>query len=216
MIKAAIFDFDGTLANTMPDLVITLNSMRAHFGYAPITEREVLRAVNNATPQFVRLCLPEDFDESRMEEAMSTYYAAYAIHYLDETAPYPGIADLLAKLRGDGVRLAVMSNKDDRHIKKMTQTLFPEAFDQMWGTVAGVPVKPNPARAFMIAEDFGVRPDEVAFVGDSDFDMITAVNAGMIPIGVTWGYRDAETLKSGGAAYLANSANALYQIIKSI
>ena len=62
MIKAAIFDFDGTLANTMPDLVITLNSMRAHFGYAPITEREVLRAVNNATPQFVRLCLPEDFD----------------------------------------------------------------------------------------------------------------------------------------------------------
>ena len=121
MIKAAIFDFDGTLANTMPDLVITLNSMRAHFGYAPITEREVLRAVNNATPQFVRLCLPEDFDESRMEEAMSTYYAAYAIHYLDETAPYPGIADLLVKLRGDGIRLAVMSNKDDRHIKKMTQ-----------------------------------------------------------------------------------------------
>ena len=129
MIKAAIFDFDGTLANTMPDLVTSLNRMRAHFGYAPITEREVLRAVNNATPKYVRLCLPEDFDESRMGEALDAYYAAYAEHYLDKTAPYPGVPALLAKLREDGILLAVMSNKDDRNVKEMTEALFPGAFD---------------------------------------------------------------------------------------
>lgn len=216
MIKAAIFDFDGTLANTMPDLATSLNRMRAHFGYAPITEREVLRAVNNATPKYVRLCLPEDFDESRMGEAMDAYYAAYAEHYLDKTAPYPGVSALLAKLRADGILLAVMSNKDDRNVKEMTEALFPGAFDAAWGTVADVPAKPNPARAFLIAEDFGVRPEDVAFIGDSDFDMITAGNAGMVPVGVTWGYRDAKTLISGGAAYLAENADDLYHTIKSI
>lgn len=216
MIKAAIFDFDGTLANTMPDLVTSLNQMRAHFGYAPITETDVLRAVNNATPKYVRLCLPDDFDESCMQEAMDAYFAAYAVYHLDRTAPYAGIPNLLTKLKSDGIRLAVMSNKDDGHVKEMTEALFPGMFDSAWGTVEGIPVKPNPARAFLIAKEFGVKPDETVFIGDSDFDMITAVNAGMIPVGVSWGYRDSETLAKGGAAYIADDTDKLYDIIKSL
>lgn len=216
MIKAAIFDFDGTLANTMPDLVTSLNQMRAHFGYAPITETDVLRAVNNATPKYVRLCLPDDFDESRMQEAMDAYFAAYAVYHLDRTAPYAGIPNLLTKLKSDGIRLAVMSNKDDGHVKEMTEALFPGMFDSAWGTVDGIPVKPNPARAFLIAKEFGVKPDETVFIGDSDFDMITAVNAGMVPVGVSWGYRDSETLSKGGAAYIADDTDKLYDIIKSL
>lgn len=216
MIKAAVFDLDGTLANTMPDLVITLNIMRAHFGYAPITEKEVLRAVNNATPRYVRLCLPDDFDESRIEEALTVYFAAYEEHYLDKTKPYDGISSMLTRLRDDGVRLSVMSNKDDGHVKKMAATLFPGLFDSAWGTVAGVPVKPDPARAFLIAEEFGFAPSEIAFIGDSDVDMITATHAGMIPVGVSWGYRDCETLRNNGALHLASNADDLYQILKSL
>lgn len=216
MIKAAIFDFDGTLANTLPDLCTSLNLMRAHFGYEPITEKEVLYAVNNATPRYVRLCLPDDFDELRMDEAIEAYFAAYAKYYLDKTVPYDGVADLLARLRADGIRLAVMSNKDDEHVKEMTETLFPGAFDAAWGTVDGVPVKPDPARAFMIAEDFGVKPEEVAFIGDSDVDMMTAGNAGMLPIGVSWGYRSADILKKAGASYISDDAENLYKIIKSL
>lgn len=215
MIKAAIFDFDGTLANTLPDLCTSLNLMRAHFGYEPITEKKVLHAVNNATVRFIRLCLPDDFDKARMDEAVETYFAAYAKYYLDKTAPYEGVAGLLARLRADGIRLAVMSNKDNEHVGEMTEALFPGAFDAIWGTVEGVPVKPDPARAFMIAQDFGVKPEEVAFVGDSDVDMMTAKNAGMLPVGVSWGYRSEEVLQNAGAAYVAGDAEELYKIIKS-
>lgn len=215
MIKAAIFDFDGTLANTLPDLCASLNWMRAHFGYGPIAEVDVLRAVNNATARFLRMCLPEDFDEARMDEAIEAYFAAYAKHYLDKTAPYAGLSDLLARLRADGFRLAVMSNKDDEHVKEMTETLFPGLFDAVWGTVEGIPVKPDPARALLIAEDFGFKTDEVAFIGDSDVDMTTAKRAGMLPVGVSWGYRSADVLREAGAACVAEDADDLYKIIIS-
>ena len=79
-----------------------------------------------------------------------------------------------------------------------------------------VSVKPDPARAFMIARDFGVKPEDVAFVGDSDVDMMTAKNAGMLPIGVSWGYRSAEVLQDAGAAYVAANSEELYRIIKAI
>ncbi len=216
MIKAAIFDFDGTLANTLPDLCTSLNLMRAHFGYQPITDKDVLRAVNNATVRFIRMCLPDNFDDARMDEAVEAYFAAYAKYYLDKTAPYEGVAELLARLRANGIGLAVMSNKDNEHVGEMTEALFPGAFDAIWGTVEGVPVKPDPARAFMIAEEFSVKPEEVAFVGDSDVDVITAKNAGMLPIGVSWGYRSAEILKKAGAAYVADDTEELYKIIKSL
>lgn len=216
MIKAAIFDFDGTLANTLPDLCTSLNLMRAHFGYEPIADKDVLCAVNNATVRFIRLCLPNDFDEAHMDEAVEAYFAAYAKYYLDKTAPYEGVAELLAKLRTDGIGLAVMSNKDNEHVGEMTEALFPGAFDAIWGTVEGVPVKPDPARAFMIARDFGVKREDVAFIGDSDVDMMTAKNAGMLPIGVSWGYRSAEVLRNAGAAYVAENVEDLYKIIKSL
>lgn len=216
MIKAAILDFDGTLANTMPDLVTSINSMRAHFGYAPVTEKEVLRSVNYATPRYLQLSLPEDFDESRLPEATEAYFAYYQHHYLDKTKPYPGLPEVLLRLRREGVKLAVMSNKDNHHLREMTAALFPDLFDSVWGTVEDVPVKPNPARAFMIAEEFGLSPEEIAFIGDSDLDMKTAVNAGMIPVAASWGYREVKILRDAGAAYIADDANALYTILSSL
>ena len=213
MIKAAIFDFDGTLANTLPDLCSSINRMRAHFGYEPVTVDDVLRAVNNATPRFIRLSLPEDFDESHMDEATEAYFASYDVHYLDETVPYDGVPEMIAKLKKEGVRLAVMSNKDNTHLREMVEKLFPGLFDTVWGTVEGVPVKPDPARAFLIAEEFGMKPEEFAFIGDSDVDMMTAKNAGMLPVGVSWGYRSAAILSESGAEALANNTDALYDIL---
>lgn len=215
MIKAAIFDFDGTLANTLPDLCSSLNRMRAHFGFAPITVEDVLKAVNHATRRYVRLSLPEEFDESRMDEAMEVYFASYAVHYLDETVPYDGMAETVSKLKEQGVRVAVMSNKDNKHLREMVEKLFPNLFETVWGTVEGVPVKPDPARAFLIADELGVKPEEFAFIGDSDVDMKTANNAGMAAIGVSWGYRDPQILRENGACKVAENADDLYQILDS-
>ena len=151
-----------------------------------------------------------------MDEAVEAYFAAYAKYYLDKTAPYEGVAGLLARLRADGIRLAVMSNKDNEHVGEMTEALFPGAFDAIWGAVKEVPVKPNPARAFMIVENFDVKPEETTLIGDADVDMMTAKNAGMLPIGVSWGYRSEDVLKKAGAAYVAANSEELYRITKAI
>jgi phosphoglycolate phosphatase len=216
LIKAAIFDFDGTLANTLPDLKITINLTRETYGLSPVTEEDVLLHVNNHMPVFIRRMIPELNDEALWDEALQRYYAFYDDHYLSETVPYPGIVELLAKLKAEGVKLAVMSNKNHSHITKMVDALFPDTFDCAWGTIPEVPAKPNPARAFLIAQELGVNISEIAFIGDSDLDMLTACNAKAIPVGVAWGYRPADILRANGAAFTPADADALYGVLASL
>ena len=216
MLKVAIFDFDGTLANTLPDLKITINLTRESYGLPPVTEDDVLFHVNNHIPAYIRLMIPELNDEALWNEAEQRYYAFYDDHYLAETVPYDGIPEMLMQLKADGVKLAVMSNKNHSHILKMVNALFPDTFDSIWGTIPEVPAKPNPARAFMIAKEFGESIEKIAFIGDSDVDMITACNAKAIPIGVSWGYRPAECLRENGAAHTPENADALYDILKNL
>jgi phosphoglycolate phosphatase len=216
LLKVAIFDFDGTLANTLPDLKITINLTRESYGLPPVTENDVLTHVNNHIPAYIRLMIPELADEARWNEAEQRYYAFYDDHYLSETVPYDGIPEMLAQLKADGVKLAVMSNKNHSHILKMVNALFPDTFDSIWGTIPEVPAKPNPARAFMIADEFGEPIESIAFVGDSDVDMITACNAKAIPIGVAWGYRPADCLRENGAKYTPENADKLYEILKNL
>ena len=216
MIKVAIFYFDGTLANTLPDLKITINLTRESYGLAPVTEDDVLLHVNNHIPAYIRLMIPELQSEALWDEAEQRYYAFYDDHYLAETVPYPHIPEILEKLKADGVKLAVMSNKNHSHILKMVDALFPNTFDSVWGTIPEVPAKPNPARAFLIAEEFGEDIENIAFIGDSDVDMITACNAKAIPIGVSWGYRPADCLRENGAKYTPENADALYEILKKL
>ena len=216
MIKVAIFDFDGTLANTLPDLKITINLTRESYVLPPVTEADVLFHVNNHIPAYIRLMIPELADEKLWDEAEQRYYAFYDDHYLAETVPYDGIPEILAKLKADGVKLAVMSNKNHSHILKMVAALFPDTFDSVWGTIPEVPAKPNPARAFLIAEEFGADIGDIAFIGDSDVDMITACNAKAIPVGVAWGYRPADCLRENGAKYTPENADELYEMLKSL
>ena len=216
MIKAAILDFDGTLANTLPDLKITINLTRETYGLSPVTEDDVLLHVNNHMPVFIRRMIPELNDETLWDEALQRYYAFYDDHYLSETVPYPGIPEMLAKLKENGVKLAVMSNKNHSHITKMVAALFPDTFDCAWGTSPEVPAKPNPARAFLIAKELGVDISEIAFIGDSDLDMLTACNAKAIPVGVAWGYRPPEVLIANGAAFTPKDADELYSVLESL
>ena len=216
MIKAAILDFDGTLANTLPDLKITLNLTREAYGLAPVTEEDILVHVNNHMPVYIRRMIPELGDEPLWDEALQKYYDFYDDHYLAETVPYPGIPEVLAALKQQGVKLAVMSNKNHSHIEKMVEALFPDTFDSVWGTIPEVPAKPNPARAYLIAEEFGLDISEIAFIGDSDVDMLTACNAGAVPVGVAWGYRPADVLRENGAVYTPANAQALYDVLASL
>jgi len=212
-----IFDLDGTLAYTIGDLCAAMNGMLSSFGLRTITEEEALRNINFGARQFVRGCLPEEFreNETMVDLAFAKYAECYSRGYLNTTHLYPGVAEGAAFLKARGARLAVFSNKQDAQTKAICAKLFPgDTFDVVMGHNGAFPHKPSPDGALAIAIAFGCRPEEVAFVGDSDVDMKTALNAGMHPIGVSWGYRPTELLLSCGAERILTSLADIRKMIE--
>jgi phosphoglycolate phosphatase len=212
-----IFDLDGTLAYTIGDLCAAMNGMLSYFGWRTITEEEALQNINFGARQFVRGCLPEEYreNETMVDLAFAKYAECYGKGYLNTTHLYPDIAEGVAYLKEKGARLAVFSNKQDAQTKALCQKLFPPAtFDVVMGFNGAFPHKPAPDGALAIAIAFGCRPEEVAFVGDSDVDMKTAQNAGMHPIGVSWGYRSKELLLSCGAEKILSDLRDIQDLIE--
>ena len=209
------FDLDGTLTDPENGLVEGFIYAFKKMGVKDYGTRDSLRRFIG--PSLYVVWQDEfGFNETTVVEAIEKFREYYNIYGWWDNKVYDGIPEMLAQLKADGVKLAVMSNKNHSHILKMVNALFPDTFDSIWGTIPEVPAKPNPARAFMIADEFGEPIENVAFVGDSDVDMITACNAKAIPVGVSWGYRPAECLRENGAAYTPENADVLYEILKNL
>lgn len=215
MIKGVIFDLDGTLCDTLPDLGAAMNKMLSDFGY-PIRDREELRlAICYGAREFVFRSLPEGArDEETVTKALACYRENYKQALTVKTKPYAGIRELLEALCDAGLPVAVYSNKPMPQTRAVVAHYFGQIpFAAVIGHIDGTPVKPDPTAALQIAKDMGLSAAEIAFVGDSDVDMQTACNAGMVPVGVTWGYRDAGTLRRGGACHLAENTEALWGLL---
>jgi phosphoglycolate phosphatase len=215
-IRAVIFDLDGTLLDTLDNIAAAVNCTLAAYDMPPRSREQVRSFVGNGVKNLIDRAVADGTDEQTTARVLADFKPYYAEHTMDFTVPYDGIPEMLAQLKADGVKLAVMSNKNHSHILKMVNALFPDTFDSIWGTIPEVPAKPNPARAFMIADEFGEPIENIAFVGDSDVDMITACNAKAIPIGVAWGYRPADCLRENGAKYTPENADKLYEILKNL
>ena len=219
MIKAAIFDLDGTLCYTINDLRTAMNAMLAEFGFPLRTVEGILAAINFGAHEFVRRSLPEEAqgDPELVERCYACYVGHYDKHYLDTTYAYPGIPELIAGLREDGLKLAVLSNKGDSHTKALISKLFPAgSFDVVLGGTDRFPTKPDPTSALWIARELGAEPDEVLYVGDSDVDMKTADNAGFFACGVSWGYRAPDVLAANGARRIVERPGDLSGLVKSL
>ena len=216
MIKGVIFDFDGTLADTVPDLETAMNNMLRRYGWRERTRDEILSFINRGVRAFVARAMPkgsyETIDDDIVNEAIAVYNEEYAKCCNDKTAPFPGVADAIASLKSEGIKLGVLSNKQDEFVKLMTEKLFPGAFDSVHGQ-SDLPEKPSPESAYLVASEMGVAPSECAFVGDSDVDMKTGVNSGMLPVGVLWGYRGADVLREAGASVIVSDADELVSVI---
>lgn len=216
MIKTVIFDLDGTIAYTLPDLTEGMNRARGCYGLPPVTEEFLLTFINGTTEQFIRNSFPEGQSDEYYARARATYLAEYGQCYLHKTSAYEGMADLLSSLRDGGLTLAVFTNKDNDHANDIVKKLYGgDVFEEILGT-GRFPGKPSPEGALYLAEKYGVSPSECAFVGDSDVDMKTAKNAGMVAVGVTWGYREKEILKEAGADFIADKPSEIYDIINKI
>ena len=216
MVKAIIFDLDGTLCDTMEDLRTAMNAMLTKLGYKTRSRSELVKFINNGAKEFVRRSLPRDVQnvDFILDSALEVYGVEYSKCYCEKTKPYDGIEAMLMELKGMGYKLAVLSNKQDAFVKNIIGELFNKNLFSMVCGQTELPPKPNPAGAINIAKALGVRPSRCVLIGDSDVDIATSINAQMQVIGVNWGYRDEETLRSAGAVNIASSPKEIIEIIK--
>ncbi|GHU38260.1 phosphoglycolate phosphatase [Clostridia bacterium] len=205
--KSAIFDLDGTIANSIPDLITAMNYMLRGLGFPEAGEAHILRCINHGRREFILGCLPDGIDkESVLEKAYVLYDEYYNAHALDATFPYKGVPELIAALHSAGIKICVLSNKPDNMTKMIVSALYnPAYFTEIRGAKEEFPHKPNPASALYLAKLMQADPADTVFIGDSNVDIETAVNANMFPIGVTWGYRDESVLKNAGAKLIVNT-----------
>ena len=211
--KAVVFDLDGTLLYTLEDLYLATNHGLASQGLPPRTREEVRSYVGNGYRQLFRLAAPEGTPDSVQEAALASFNEYYLVHSQDNTAPYPGISELLAHLVEQGEKLAVVSNKGDQAVQDLMHSCFPGTFGAVAGERAGVRRKPAPDTVLEVMRQLDLSADEIVYVGDSEVDVATARNVGCACIAVTWGYRTREQLLDAGATTLVDNAEELEALL---
>ena len=209
--RAAVFDLDGTLLNTLADLAASGNELLASYGMAPHPQQAYRYFVGNGSRKLMERIIPGATPEL-IEEALSRYKIIYERRLTEKTKPYDGILEMLSKLRKKGVRIAVCTNKHISAAEQLIRKYFPSGmFDAFDGDRPGVPRKPNPAHVRFIMETMGVIPEETVYLGDSGVDMQTAVNTGVLPVGVLWGFREKDELLENGAKVLLSHPSEIFE-----
>ena len=217
MIKAVLFDLDGTLVNSLADLADSTNFALEKLGFPPHETEEYKYLVGDGIPKLIERALPENEKTEKNKEAcLSLFMARYREHYYDKTAAYDGIKELLCALKEQGFKIAVISNKAQEMAQKVVDKVFGNIFDVVAGKREGYKTKPDPALTLAVIKELCVTPDSSVIVGDSGMDMAAAVNAGANGIGVLWGFRTEEELRLNGAEYIASSPAQILDIIKEI
>lgn len=216
MIKCVIFDLDGTLLHTVPDLHDCMNAMLRHFGYPEITESDTRRYIGHGAREFVLQSLPPEA-KGREKECLKFFGAYYEKSGSPKTALFDGIDQLLKKLTADGVKLAIVSNKPQRNTEDVYRKyLSAYNFAYVTGQVKGIEVKPDPTLTLDCIQKLGLNKEETVFVGDGETDVKTAIRAGIKGISVLWGYRDQSELEDAGATRFVENTQQLYQVICSL
>lgn len=184
-----LFDLDGTLLNTLDDLMDAVNHTMEVFGYPRHSREEVRRFVGNGAGQLLRLSVPQGQD---WQEPLAAFQSYYREHCQIKTAPYPGIMEALYALKK--YPMAIVSNKPDAAVKKLCAQYFPGIYAQ--GEQPGCPRKPSPDMVRIAMEHIGV--DRCIYVGDSEVDVLTAHNAAVPCLSVLWGFRDRVEIQAAG------------------
>ena len=203
-----LFDLDGTLLDTLEDLTDAVNYALSQHGYPPRTAREVRSYLGSGTNFLIRCSVPAGEDH---EPVLKTYLPYYKTHSQVKTAPYAGILQAMEVLKSK-YSVAVVSNKLDGVVKDLGAMHFGDTYTL--GETSDCPRKPAPDMLYKAMKDIGV--DRCIYVGDSEVDILTAKNAGVKCVSVTWGFRDEDMLVENGAEYLCHDPAQLPGIIDKI
>ena len=205
--KAAIFDLDGTLLDTLEDIADCMNSALGAFGYPSHDYARYKIMVGDGMDTLVRRAIPESCcSDENVAKCLAEMRKHYALRWADKTTLYKGIPEMLDALVARGITLAVLSNKPDDFTKIVVKKMLSRwKFEPAFGARANVPKKPDPAGAIEIAAILELKPAECLYIGDTNTDMWTGNSAGMYTLGALWGFRTADELKSSGAKALIDA-----------
>ena len=211
MKTAILFDLDGTLLDTLQDLIDSTNATLAHFGYPLRTAEEVRQFVGNGAKRLFELALPEGSTPQTVAEALAWFKEYYPAHSQIKTKPYDGILEALEEIRKE-FPVAVVSNKPDVAVKPLCKHYFGDIYAQ--GESSACPRKPAPDMVFAAMKALGA--ESCIYVGDSEVDVLTAKNAGVLCLSVLWGFRDKQILVEAGAEHFCENPKDLLKLLKAM
>jgi phosphoglycolate phosphatase len=186
-VRLLVFDLDGTLVDSKQDLALSVNAMRTEMGLAPLALDLIASYVGHGVNLLVRRSLGSRATSENVEKGLAFFLAYYRDHMLDNTAPYPGVAEALEKLSGH--KMAVLTNKPVIFSREMLTRLgFAPYFAYIYGGNSFPQKKPDPIGLHRLMEDLQISARETLMVGDSDTDVLTGRNAGVLTCGVTYGF----------------------------
>ena len=214
MIKACIFDLDGTLADTLESMAYVTNEIMQKYGLKTLPTDNFRYYSGEGADMLMQRALKDAGDKELIhyEEGRRLYREMFAADPMYKVVPYEGMPETLKELKKRGIRLAVCSNKPHPAAVKVIAQLYGDDFDMVLGQSDAIRRKPAPDGPLMIAGKFGVRPEECMYVGDTSTDMKTGKAAGMFTVGALWGFRDREELNANGADLVAEHPTDMVKI----
>ena len=207
--KAIIWDLDGTLLNTLEDLMDSVNYALSKKNMKNISLEQTRKYVGNGIANLVKRAAGNNVSKELLDELLIDFKYYYNIHSKDKTAPYNGILQLLTELKEDGYKMAIVSNKIHSAVGQLAEEYFPKLIDIAIGEMEDVPRKPAPDMIYKAIESLGIKKEEAVFIGDSEVDVATGLNADIDMLTVLWGFRDKNELIQSGATTFVDTPNNL-------
>ena len=212
MMKACIFDLDGTLGDTRASLVYSVGLTLKEMGLPGITDEQCISFVGNGARYLIERSLEAVGALERIEEGMEVYGRIFDENCTYQVEPYDGIMETLMSMKDRGMKLAVLSNKPHRQTVKVVHAMCgEELFSYIQGQKAEIPRKPDPAGISYALKEMETDMADCLYVGDSEVDAVTGRNAGIKTVCVSWGFRTKGELKAAGAEYIIDTAEDLLQ-----
>lgn len=209
--RLLIFDLDGTLADTLPSITRAINLCAKHFGYPEKDAETVRRAVGNGVNSLLQKTMPaEAVEDSESFERIKKYFAeCYELTQASVDSCYEGVGEAVRSFFEMGYIIAILSNKPDNLVKMISKNLFPDGIIAKSVGQTDMPKKPDPTVPLMIASELSISPENTYFIGDSEVDVLTGKNAGMVTVAVSWGFRARSVLEAAEPDFIIDTPSEL-------
>ena len=208
-IKTCIWDLDGTLLDTLEDLADSVNHTLRAFSLPEKTREQIRSYVGNGARRLIALSIPDGEINESFDEIFTEFQSYYREHCRIKTKPYDGVLPLLEKLNSLGFKQSIVSNKPDAATKKLASDYFGGLVHDAVGEKPPIPRKPAKDMVELAMENLGANKESTVYIGDSEVDILTAKNAGLRCISVSWGFRTKDELISQGAQTICSSVSEL-------